>query len=123
MAVAYLVTLPIPKPDASQKTKESYASWKESMYIPVGIVAFVVIPFIVAVSRFVSEYPPHPLRFTWSIGISASAAAIIHLATLPVKGTANTGLTLLVVLGTGIVLAAIGFRREMRPQDWLDQGG
>lgn len=114
VAINYFMTLPVPEAVASIKTVESYADSKRSMYFPVAVVAFIEVPIVVAAARFVSEYPPNPLTFTWSIGIIASFAVVAHIETKPVKGPTNIGLELLVVIGAAFFLTFFGFHNDNR---------
>ncbi len=112
LAIAYIVTLPEPEAGASQETRESYAEWKQSLYIPVAVVAFIEVPLIVASARFASLYPPQPLKFKCSLGLTALAAAVAHVATASVKGSPNHATGLVGAIAAVILLTSIGFRRE-----------
>jgi len=112
VAIAYMITLPTPESGTSEATQESYAQWKRSMYIPVAIVAFIHVPLVVALARFASVYPPQPVSFKYSLGITAVAAAIAHLTTAPIKGSPNHVAALAGAIAAMMVLTLFGFRRE-----------
>lgn len=112
LAWAYFLTLPTPSSTASLETLESYASWKRALYVPVGLVAFVVAPITAALARFVSLYPPRPLSFVWSLTIIASVAGITHLTSSPLKGPANTPIVLLSIAVCALLIFGLGFLRE-----------
>lgn len=112
VAMAFMVTLPAPEAGASQQTQESYAEWKHSMYMPVAIVTIIHVPLIVALARFASAYPPQPVSFKYSLGVTAVAAALAHLMTTPLKGSPNHVAPLVGAIAAVTVLTLIGFRRE-----------
>jgi hypothetical protein len=112
LAWAYFLTLPTPSSTDSLETMESYAAWKRALYIPVGLVAFVVAPITAGLARFVSLYPPSPLKFVWSLTIIASVAGITHLTSSPLKGPANTSIVLLSIGVCSLVIFGLGFLRE-----------
>ena len=115
VAVAYMVTLPTPEAAASQTTNESFARWKRSMYMPAAIVALIQVPVIVAIARFASVYPSQPVKFQYSLAVTAIAAAIAHLATSPVKGSPNHVATLVGAIAAAAFLTFIGFHRAEVP--------
>lgn len=101
-----------PSSTDSLETVESYAAWKRALYVPVGLVAFVLAPITTGLARFVSLYPPCPLKFVWSLTIIASVAGITHLTSSPLKGPANTSIVLLSIAVCALVIFGFGFQRE-----------
>jgi hypothetical protein len=112
LAWTYFLTLPTPSSTASLETLESYALWKKALYVPDGLIAFVVAPITAALAKFVSLYPPCPISFVWSLTIIASVAGITHLTSSPLKGPANTSIVLLSVAVCAILIFGLGFLRE-----------
>jgi hypothetical protein len=112
LAWAYFLTLPTPSSTASIETVESYATWKRALNVPVGLVAFVFAPITAGLARFVSLYPPYPLKFVWSLIIIASVAGMTHLTSSSLKGPANTSIVLLSIAVCALSIFGLGFLRE-----------
>ncbi|MCA9173126.1 MAG: hypothetical protein KDB14_01365 [Planctomycetales bacterium] len=119
LGIAYIATLPGPEAGASAETQESYRTWKRSMRIPVAFVCLVLIPGILAAARFASTYPADPLPFWICALVTAFAAGIAHVSTMPIKGGALVDY--LVALAAAIAAAMmLAFRRSARRDDGVN---
>lgn len=109
-AVAYFVTLPSAAQSDSDERKASLQQWRRSLVKPVAVTTLIVLPITCATASFASTYPPRPVTFAKSMLLTATVAAISHLATASLKGLANNTLIVLAcVVASGAILVVWGF--------------